>query len=281
MTICVAVKVHDCIVFATDSATSMSSVDANGAVSIANVYSHGNKLFNLYKGLPICAMTCGMGNIGNSSIGTLAKDFRKLITSGPPEYKIDSNNYTIADIANKARKFLFEEKFESLSVKPDSTFDFWIGGYSSNSEHGEVWKIQISDAKCKPPFNSIPESSCTIDWSGQPEAINRLLLGYSQMLPASLKSAGVSDTEMPVLMKHIALNTMAPILEAAMPVRDAIDLAYFLAHTTVSYVRFLPGANTVGGDIDIATITKHEGFKWISRKHYYTRDLNPLETDHV
>ena len=30
----------------------------------------------------------------------------------------------------------------------------------------------------------------------------------------------------------------------------------------------------LGGPIEIATITKHEGFKWITRKHYYSPEFN-------
>lgn len=48
MTICVAVKVHDCLVFAADSAMSLDVGDET-----VNVYAHGNKVFNLVKGLPV------------------------------------------------------------------------------------------------------------------------------------------------------------------------------------------------------------------------------------
>ena len=66
-----------------------------------------------------------------------------------------------------------------------------------------------------------------------------------------------------------------------MPTVDAIELARFLAETTKQFVRFLPGSNSVGGNIDIATVTKHENFKWVARKHFYAPALNPLETDHA
>ena len=56
---------------------------------------------------------------------------------------------------------------------------------------------------------------------------------------------------------------------------DAIDLAEFLVHAAVMFSRFNVGAPTVGGPIEIAAVTKHEGFKWVRRKHYYSRDLNP------
>ena len=79
MTICVAVKVHDCLVFAADSALSL----VEGGETV-NVYSHGNKVFNLiFKGLPVCAMFCGMGNIGRSSISSLAKELEAQLTVSP------------------------------------------------------------------------------------------------------------------------------------------------------------------------------------------------------
>jgi hypothetical protein len=31
---------------------------------------------------------------------------------------------------------------------------------------------------------------------------------------------------------------------------------------------------TVGGPTEIAAITKHEGFKWVQRKHFFPRDVN-------
>ena len=66
-----------------------------------------------------------------------------------------------------------------------------------------------------------------------------------------------------------------------MPTRDAIELAVFLADTQKQFVRFSHGSNTVGGDLDVSTVTKHEGFKWIQRKHYYHAKFNPLETGHA
>jgi hypothetical protein len=33
---------------------------------------------------------------------------------------------------------------------------------------------------------------------------------------------------------------------------------------------------TVGGPIDVAVISKGDGFVWIKWKHYFNRELNPL-----
>ena len=72
MTVCVAVRVHDAMVFAADSATTLEVTSASGARSVANVFMTGDKVFNLYRGLPIIAMTCGMGHIAERTIGSLA-----------------------------------------------------------------------------------------------------------------------------------------------------------------------------------------------------------------
>jgi hypothetical protein len=34
-------------------------------------------------------------------------------------------------------------------------------------------------------------------------------------------------------------------------------------------------AETVGGPIDVAVISKGDGFIWIKRKHYFKPELNP------
>ena len=60
-----------------------------------------------------------------------------------------------------------------------------------------------------------------------------------------------------------------------MPIQDAIKFVETLVYVTIQMSKFVPGAQTVGGDIDIAVITKHEEFKWIKRKHYFNKKLNP------
>lgn len=281
MTVCVAVKVHDCIVFAADSASSLVEHNvATGQTLIANVYQHGNKVFNLKKGLPIAAMTCGMGNIGPVSISTLAKDLRQKFDSDDPEWKVDKGSYSIEDIAKKCRKFFFEEKYVELENKPtgDHEFQFWIGGNGSGEIHGEIWRVAIVNGNCGDPECLASNHDFKISYAGQPEAINRLVNGYSQSLPGALVEAGVAPAEIDPLLSFIEQRTFAQLVSPAMPVQDAIALADFLVDTTKKFVRFLPGADTVGGDTDICVVTKHEGFKWVKRKHYFDTTLNPRET---
>ena len=89
MTIAIAIKVNDAVVLASDSASSIVS-ETGGVIQ---VYDHADKIFNLHKGLPIGVATYGVGSIGQSSLSTLARDFRRRVTGGSG--KVDKKNYQL------------------------------------------------------------------------------------------------------------------------------------------------------------------------------------------
>lgn len=278
MTVCVGVKVFNCIVFAADSASTMLSEQPG---TIANIWEHGIKVFNLHKKLPIVAMTSGMGNFGPASISNLAKDLRLLLTTDGA-YGLDIYNYSIEEVAEKSHKF-FKSKYEELDPAPvNSNFIFWIGGYGSNDAQGEIWELSILDGDVKDPLIILSQDQTDVIWGGQKDAINRLIFGSNvEILYGALSKQNLPPTKIEEIINDIDLASRAPLIHAAMPVQDAINLADFLVDLTKKYFSFLPSANIVGGETDIATVTKHEGFKWIKRKHYYPASLNPMETDHV
>jgi hypothetical protein len=70
------------------------------------------------------------------------------------------------------------------------------------------------------------------------------------------------------------LDAAQPVVHATMPIQDAIDLVHYLIDVTCGFVRFAPGTATVAEPIDSAAITKHEGYRWVRRKHYYKQELN-------
>lgn len=71
------------------------------------------------------------------------------------------------------------------------------------------------------------------------------------------------------------VQSLEPVVHPTMPIQDAIDLVHFLIDVTCGYVRFAPGPATVAQPIDSAAITRHEGFRWVRRKHYYSAGVNP------
>ena len=101
------------------------------------------------------------------------------------------------------------------------------------------------------------------------------------MLRKVLSELGLDERGFLQVISHIKQQCLTPLVDSTMPVQDAINLADFLVDVTKRYFAFLPGANVVGGETDIATVTKYEGFKWIKRKHYYPDHLNRRDIDHA
>ena len=139
-------------------------------------------------------------------------------------------------------------------------------------------RLEIRDGVVLKPTCVVgPQVPSYVAWDGQIHAIHRLLNGFDPLLIHALKQRGVSDEDVASLTREFA----TPLVHSAMPIQDAIDLADFLVDLAKKYSAFSPSANIVGGDTDIACVTRHEGFKWIKRKYYYSRRLNPRETGHA
>lgn len=286
MSIAVLIGVHDGVVLAADSASTLSItpppgmvVQTGGLPLVGNVYDNANKIFNIVKGLPIGCITFGSGNIGNASIGTLVKDLRQKLTDDPKNMGFDPNGYTMEEVAKIMAKFLNDECAQlDPQARSKTTAGFLLGGYSKPGKLGESWSVDIAQGVIQPPKQLRKPEMPGINWGGQSESLQRLLLGFSpnvfevlaQVTQPSQSPEDMAKNLGPVL----AARLQAPMVFAPMPIQDAIDLARFLVHSAIMFARFLPGPNTVGGPIEIAAITKHESFKWISRKHYYDQPLN-------
>lgn len=283
MTIAITLKVNDGLVLAADSATTIPLVNQDGKfVGTWGVYNNANKVFNLYRGLPIGAATWGLGVIGNASIALICKEFRGRLmgTNHRGEtWKIDPHRYAIEDVAEKFCRYIYSERYLGFFAGAESSppLGFFLGGYSTGSEMAEEFIIEVNDSgSCLGPRRLRPAEQGGITWNGQTEAITRLLMGYGTGLaPILTQHLGVGPADVPVVLDFITRQLGAEVYHPLMPIQDAIDLAAFLADLSARYSRFTPGPTTVGGEIEIAAMTKHEGFRWVRRKHYYDQALNP------
>ena len=276
MTIVVCVRVNDGIVLASDSATTF----LNEAGSVIKVYNHADKIFNLVKQKHIGAMTYGNGAVGSASISTISKDLRRIfsVSDSSVPYGIDLNSYTIQDVAGKALAF-FSELYQKAYPQGVNNYNmgYRVCGYSSDGLLPEAWEIGIKD---NAPFGPLPlyDHANPLDfgprWNGEGEALDRLILGVGSRFKEVLEEGGMPKPVAEATYNGIVSALRVPLHIAAMPIQDAIDLTRFLAETAAHFTRFCLRPPTVGGTIELATITKHEGFRWINRKHFYSQEFN-------
>lgn len=279
MSIALVMNVHDGLILAADSASTLVVGIADqqpGGVpvpQVANVYNNANKIANLYKRHPIGCVAFGAGSIGSASISTLLKDFRKKITEDSTYF--DVKNYAMEEVSRKLGEFLMIECKKLPDSAPKPSLGIFLAGYSTGMSLGERWALNIQNGLAHEPVRLHNPEDVGINWGGEGgEAISRLILGYGARFPDVLRAAVRPPHAADQVIAALAPQLQAPVIFAPMPIQDAIDLAEFLVHTAIQFSRFIPGPQVVGGPIEVAAITKHEGFKWIRRKHYYSVELN-------
>lgn len=259
MTIAIALKINDGIVLATDSASSIiGEENRDGVRPVHHTYFTADKIFNIIKGEPIGVMTWGNGSINNESISKIVKDFRN-------EYKI---NYK--SIENVVDDFI---EFLKNKLTKDSTLGFLISGYSENKDYPQMFLIDIINGEIN-KFEINSNEPLSISWFGETKFLTRFLLCYDETLIDILHDNEIDEKDIENIINDCYTQLQLPLGVPAMPIQDAIDLVKFLAEFSVKSSRFYPGPQVIGGPIDIAVITKHEGFKWIQRKHYYDNKFN-------
>lgn len=267
MTISISIKINDGVVLASDSASTVSSPQG-----VLNVYNAANKIFNLRKGLPIGAITWGLGNIGHASIETVAKDFRAEAWDA-----LDPTNYTMEEVAEEFATYVYDryrEVFEDVDQTPG--LGFMVVGYPSGGDLAEEFLIRIGEGGREGPERAREREEVGLTWNGEVEPITRLHFGLSNTTGNILQDAlGLDDDRTEQVINHLMEEQRVPLVVPSMPIQDAIDLGKFLVDFVVRFSRYRPGHQTVGGPIEIAAVTKHEGFRWAQRKHDHRRELNP------
>lgn len=256
MTILVSVKINDGIVMAADSASSFAS---------GMVYHHSRKILNIVDGIPVGVMVAGSGGIGNESLDTLLKDLGVRLRGEDeehPEWKVDPGDYTVEHIAQRVRQFLFEEKVQAYAGQVRSQIR--LCGYSAGRPQAEAWDVLLSDSDCPPPVCVQREQDFGPRWAGDGEALDRLVLGVSSRFAELAEKQGLMTNDGQNARNGVGSALYELLFLEAMPIWDAAELARFLVETTIGFIHFsVSRPKTVGGQIEIAAITKHEGFHWL------------------
>jgi hypothetical protein len=189
------------------------------------------------------------------------------------DWKLDEKNYTMESVAYRVHRF-FSEKAQESDFK--SFLLLKVCGYSCGRPLPEVWQVDLNEGKTPDPLRVQSENDFGVRWDGEYEALNRLILGVGTITEDGAKAIGVPQDQVVELLKKLYPHTFEPLILPAAPIQDAISLARFLVETTVGFVQYaVRRATTVGGPIEIAAITKHEGFKWVQRKHFFSQEFNP------
>lgn len=269
MTIAIALKIGDGLVLGADSAVTLR----NPGGYPDNVYHNAEKVINLVKGLPLGAVTWGLGGFARRSSTRLAKDLRRRLSDPGHRWWINPERYTVEEVAHRVKEFFRHEhhRADFPGGGKGTGFGFMIAGYGPDAAQGEVWSFEVQDdGSCNGPVPVMMDDINGVVYRGDSEPLHRLMRGWA---PATIERFASESLPPEEVMQR--LDSIAALWNEAMPIQDGIDLVRYLAEVTAGFVRFMARPTTVAPPIDLAVITIHEGFRWVSRKHYYPPEVNP------
>lgn len=111
------------------------------------------------------------------------------------------------------------------------------------------------------------------------DSIEKLNADEKRKLKEKLKGAGseLLDRHREELRNYRRVNYVNPVIHvvSALPKDELAAMAESLVNLTSFKRKMSMDAETVAGPIDVAVISKGDGFIWIKRKHYFERELNP------
>ena len=253
MSIVVSVKVQDGVVLASDSC-----VHHRG-----RAYFNAEKTICPIRGLPIGV--AGDGAIGLTSVANHLREYGNLALARGGPWRLSKSHYTVGGIASDIHRYLGEVvKVEDDPAQTSLT----LVGYSANRALPETWRLVLDGETVNEPELIWGEREYGVTWDGERECLDRMLCGTPSGLVGVATDHGLEPDAAEALSQKVAAECGADLVTPGMPLQDALELARFLCETTITFMGFaMPGeAQTVGGPVDIAAITRHDGFRWVQRK---------------
>jgi hypothetical protein len=148
---------------------------------------------------------------------------------------------------------------------PGNDMVFLIGGFDQDAPYGRVFEFYIPNRPV-PVERLASPGEFGVVWGGQRQFVDRLLNGYDpraiELAETELGLNAVSKARLAAKLAELS----TPIPYAFLPLQDCVDLSIFLVRTTMKIQTWTVDIRGVGGAIDVATITKTEGFSAVQVK---------------
>lgn len=257
MSLGIVIKGPEGLVLAADSRITLQALPASGQSGVSVNYDTATKLLSFSEPhISVGAVTYGQALIGIRTAHSYIPEFEASL---PPE------RLSVSEFSKRFSDF-YSNQFQSETPNysgPDMTFV--IGGFDELEPYGRVFEFSIP-SKPAPVEHQAGAGEFGITWGGQREIVDRLLQGYDyrvlEVMKAVLKPT--PPQEKALVQKLEPLRMLLPL--QALPLQDCVDLAIFFIRTTISAQNLIVALRGVGGPIEVATVTRREGLRFIQQK---------------
>lgn len=263
MSLGIAFKGAEGIVLAADSRVTLMAQSTDNSTVLPAYYDNATKLLQVRGQDFVGAVTYGVGALG----ATQPRTAHSYIPEFEQELAKESR-LSVEDFATKLGEFFLRQWNAAMpsNTPASDTMVFLVGGFDEDAAYGRVFQVVI-------PTNATPEElnpgegDFGVTWGGQGEAASRLLQGYDpQLEPLMRTHVHLNAAQTTNLRQNVLPGLSVPIPYQFLPLQDCVDLAMFLVKATATMQKWMLGVRGVGGAIDIATITRTEGFRAVQEK---------------
>ena len=260
MSLGVVVKGPEGIVLAADTRITLNAQGPNQQSPLLLNFDNATKLLSF--GEPhnwVASVTYGAATIGSRT----AHSFIPEIEPG-----LGNKRLPVLEYAMKLSDF-FRQRWSEANmpsvVSSNGGMNFIVGGFDEEAPYGKVFLFNVPGSPS--PAQRNEGSTFGMTWGGQLEIASRLIHGYDPNLLQLIQT----ELEVPSDKAEEFRQHIRPRLEYRIPydvlaLQDCVDLAAFLIRTTMTAQNFAIAVRGVGGSIEVATITRTEGLKWVQKK---------------
>jgi hypothetical protein len=276
MSLGIVFKGPEGIVLAADSRVTLMSKFDDGAI-MPSTFDNTLKLLRVNGQEFVGIITYGLGAFGKQprTAYSYIPEFEAAIKKGRSTKRLK-----VEEVARKLSEFFMRQWKEQGMPKPEewkagnnADMVFLLGGYDEKEPYGRVFEIDIPS---QPKPKELHFNTFGPVWGGQQEFVGRLIHGHDpSMITIIQKHLSLSDEQVAKLRAELK-NIEVKIPYQFLPLQDCINLSILLVRTTIEMQSFYVGLRGVGGDIDVAVITKTGGFQSVQEKDI-TKFFNPRE----
>ncbi len=259
MSLGIAFKGPEGTVLAADSRVTLTG-QAGSDLRIQAHYDNAAKLLKVKDHDHVGAVTYGLGALGGRQPRTAHSYLPEFETELATGVRL-----SVEEFATRLGDFFGRQWSAANTPAEADAMVFLVSGFDGGDAYGRVFEVSIPDSPV-PVEKSVDDFGIT--FGGQHEIAGRLLGGYDPRLEALMTANVHLNAAQTANFKQKVLPSLAvPIPYQFLPLQDSVDLAIFLIKTTATLQkRWTTGTRGVGGAIDVATITRTDGFGAIQKK---------------
>jgi hypothetical protein len=270
MSLGIAFKGPEGIVLAADSRVTLTAQLAlpQGPMLLPATFDNAIKLLKVNGQEYVGAVTYGTGAIGQQEPRTAHSFLPEFEATLPQGARL-----SVLDFAQRLGNFFMTQWTNAgmpNTVPLGQDMIFLVGGYDDGAAYGRVFEVFVPSRPA--PREVIPPGQFGAVWGGQHQIATRLLNGFDPSAPQVARDflhipIQVAQPAQPdPLEAELKTKLSAKIPWAFLPLQDCVDLSIFVLRATITLQKWIVDVRGVGGAVDVATITRTNGFKYVQRK---------------